>query len=126
MSLALYEPLSESRCQHLSIAVYKNRIVSIAKNNKKTSPINLLNPKFDRDGQNISGIKGSCSELNALKKIKRMTNIPFEKITLYVTRVNRNKQISMSRPCFSCCSLLDFEGIKDVFYTNNLGEFEKL
>lgn len=125
LAYSLYEENSTLRCQHFCIATYKNRIVSIGRNNKKTSPQNFLNPKYSRDGKNISGITGICAEYSCLRRVKQMTNIPFNKITLNIIRVDGNKKIAYSKPCFSCTSLINWVGVKNIYYTNNNGIFEK-
>jgi len=125
LAYALFDPAHSPRTFHVSFILYKNRIISIGINNAKTTPVNLLNPKYGKDGQNISGIKGSCSEWVAISKMKNMTNIRFCKSILVNVRLNRNKIIDVSRPCHSCQSLILFLNLKKVFYTNKHGLFEE-
>lgn len=122
---ALFNPDHELRTFHVSFVLYKNRIVSVGINNVKTSPVNLKNPRYGRGGENISTFKGSCSEWVALSKLKNMTNIPFGKCVLINVRLNKNKQIAISKPCDSCASLLEFFDIRKVFFTTNNGVFEQ-
>lgn len=125
LAYALYDPNFELRSQHVSIIIYKNKIVSIAKNNKKTSPKNVLNPKYSRSGENISNIKGCCSEFRALNQLKNKTQIPYNKITLINIRINRNMELCNSLLCDSCQSLIAFLGVKNVYYTDKQGTFAK-
>ena len=123
---ALHEKDSNCRCQHTTVAVVKNRIIAIGRNSKKTSSFNLLNPKIGiLDGKDITGTTGTCSESHCLKKVRNLTNIPFERISLFIMRVNNNKQIAYSYPCFSCRSLVAWLSPKEVFYTTNEGTWEK-
>lgn len=123
---ALYDSQSTHRCQHFAFLAYKGRFVSIGRNSIKTHPINLRNPKFNEDKVNVSYEKGSCAELNALLKLKKLTNIKAEKCVLINLRVDNNNKIAYSRPCSSCISLLKYFNLKDIYYSNNQGEFEKL
>ncbi len=115
-----------SRSLHLSFIIYKGRIISIGQNSKKTHPVNLKNKKINYDGIDISPIKGTCSELSAIKRLKNLTNIPTEKCQLINIRVNKKNEIRMSNPCQSCESLLRFFQMKDIYYSDNDGKFIQL
>ena len=108
---------------HVSFVLYKNRILSIGKNNHKTHPINLLNPKFNRELVNISSEKKTCSELAAIIKLKNTSNVAFNRCSLINIRVDRTGVLNNSCPCSSCKSLIKYFGFKNVFYSNELGEF---
>jgi hypothetical protein len=117
LSLAMFDPSFKGRCQHFAFAVYKKRILAIGRNSLKTSPLNLLNRKISRFGVDFSRIGGTCAEHNCLRRVKNTTNIPFDKIALYVVRINRKGEVANSRPCTGCQSLLRFLGVNNVFYT---------
>ena len=126
LGYALYNPETHPvRCFHFSVILYKNRLISAAVNSPKTHPINLRNPKYGYDNKNITDIKGSCSEMSACLKLKRISNIDFEKCSLINIRINRLGHLANSRPCSSCESLLNYFSFKDVFYTNDRGIFER-
>lgn len=114
------------RCNHFSFVYYKSRLISIARNSIKTHPINLYNPRYGLSGADITYTKGSCSELNAFIKIRNLTNIPFNKLTLINIRIDNNGRLALSRPCSSCFSLLRYLNPKEIFYSNFFGEFERL
>ena len=109
---------------HITFIVYKSKILSIGVNDSKTSPINLLNPKTDKTGKNIAFVKGRCSELNAIVKLKNKTSIPFKKTTLINVRVNRNRELDLATPCQSCRSLLTFFEFKNIIVTDKSGSFK--
>lgn len=126
LSYALYDEVENGhRCKHFSLVFYKDRVITIATNNKKTSPWNLRNPKINRQGIDISHLKGSCSELRATLQLKRKTNIPYNKCVLVNVRINKNRKIDISKPCTGCLNLLKFINYKSVFYTNKNGQFEE-
>ena len=127
LSYALYDEVENGhRCKHFSLVFYKDRVITIATNNKKTSPWNLRNPKINRQGIDISHLKGSCSELRATLQLKRKTNIPYNKCVLINVRIDRNRQINIAKPCSGCFNLLKFTGYREIYYTNKIGNFEKL
>ena len=126
IAYSLYSTKHPIRAFHISFFIHRNRIAAIGINNKKTSPVNLHNPKINESGQRIDVTKYTCSELNSFLKIRNKTNIPYNKLTLINVRIDRNGKIRNSCPCKSCMSLIDFMGVKDVYYTNNFGSFVKL
>lgn len=128
-----YEEIAESlidwtedqRCRHFSFIVHKKRIVAIGKNHAKTHPTNLLNRKVSvRTGEDFSDQKHTCSEFNAITKLKRLTNIDTKKCTLVNIRYDRNKKLAMAKPCMSCKSLLSFFEFKSVLFSTNEGTYE--
>jgi deoxycytidylate deaminase len=44
---------------------------------------------------------------------------------LYIVRVTRSGQVSMSRPCAYCWSLLQAAGVKRVYYSDKKGKYHK-
>jgi hypothetical protein len=110
---------------HVSLAFYKGRVVGIATNDSKTSPVNLYNRKYNREGLDISTSKGRCSELNLYIKLKNKTNLPFEKLDIVNVRINRNKELALSKPCLGCSSLIQYLKPKSLFYSLDGGQFIK-
>lgn len=111
--------------QHYTFIIYKNRILTIGKNSPKTHPINLRNPKFSNIGEDISGTKFRCSELNSILKIKKQTRISFNKLIMINIRIDRNGLLANSKPCSSCISLASHIKPKAIYYTNDLGVFSR-
>lgn len=123
-SFALYEPDYPIN-QHFSYIVYKNRILICAKNTAKSHPISRRNPKIGREGEKIVE-KNSCSEWNAVKRFIKSTNIAFNKVELYVLRLDGNKKLAYSKPCGSCQKLIkEFCDFKNVYYSGKNGEILK-
>lgn len=115
------------RCRHFSFIVHKQRIVAIGSNNTKTHPTNLKNRKVSiRTGEDFSEQKHTCSEFNAILKLKRLTNIDTKKCSLINLRYDRNKKIAFAKPCMSCHKLLSYFEFKNVFWSNNDGDYERL
>lgn len=136
-ALALFDPHYPVRSQHFTLVFYKGTLLSVGRNSKKTHPINLLNHQRSLNYQEKSwvlgngrvltpllpSLKGTCSELAALIKIKRTVNIPFNKLTLVNIRLMRDRTPGLSKPCVYCRSLLEYLGIRRVWYTDDTGHF---
>jgi len=110
-----------NRHNHFSFIIYKGRIMVISQNNTKTHTRNLLNPKYSKMGENISWIKGSCSEFIAAMKLKRLTNIIPKKCMIVNVRIGKENGLLYSHPCQSCQSLLTYLGFKKVWYSTEQG-----
>ena len=124
LSYALYDEKSILRCQHFCFIWYKDRVISIGLNNKKTNPTNFYNRKI-RNGNDYTEFSGTCAELNSFIKLRNKTRILTEKCIMINTRINRNKELDYSKPCISCSNLIQYLSFKGVFFTNKLGSFEK-
>jgi cytidine deaminase len=126
-AFSLYDPSSSKRCHHFSFVVYKNRVIAAGQNNKKTHPVNLKNKKFSiYNGIDVSTEKYTCSEYNAILKLKRLTNIDTRKCQLVNLRINRNGEIDYAKPCSSCKNLLNYFEFKSVEFTDNSGAYIKM
>lgn len=46
--------------------------------------------------------------------------------TLYVVRVRRDGSLAIAKPCSRCKGMLNNHGVRRVFYTSEVGQWEKL
>lgn len=126
IAMALYPTDTEEKSFHITFAIRKNRILSIGINKpRNTHPFNLNLDYKDIHGKRRSDLVGIHSELAVILKMRNM-NINYNKITFYVMRLNKNKELVYSKPCSGCESLFNQIGYKDVFYSTNTGTFNKL
>ena len=112
------------RAFHVSFLIRRNKILSIAVNKRKTHTINLRNKKFNRSGVDVSDAKFQCSEYCCIKQSK-VQNIDYHKCKMVNVRITRENKLGLAAPCESCKSLLAFFNIKEIYFTNDSGEFEK-
>ena len=119
---SLLDNHNSNRCRHFSFILYKGRLISIGLNSSKTHPVNLRNKKISRvTGEDYSNQKQTCSELNAVLKLKRLTNIDTRKCVLVNLRYDRNDQKALAKPCMSCTSLLHYHNFKQVIWSTSEG-----
>lgn len=114
---------ADLRCRHFSFILDRNRIISIGLNSSKTHPKNLKYNYVNKLKENISDIVGTHSELNAVIKLGQED---CSKLTLVNTRINRNNDLDYSAPCSGCSDMIKQLNFKEVYYSNNEGEFEKI
>lgn len=111
------------RCKHFSFICSGNKILSIGLNNSKTHPINLKFDYRNRQRDRISELVGTHSEINAVLKIGEKNCIGK---TIINTRINRNNQIDLSKPCNGCMDMIKKLGFKKVIYSNKKKSFDKI
>ena len=120
---SLFDP-RDNKNFHLSAIIHKNKLLVLAENSLKTHSLNRLNPKFGRDGNNITDLRGTCSELAAVKRLKNKTNINPGRCIMVNIRINRLGNLANSCPCAGCHSLLNYFRFKTVYFSTERG-FEK-
>jgi hypothetical protein len=114
------------RCRHFSFVIYKNRIITIGLNKRKTHPTNLRNRKISYiTGEDYSQYKTICSEFNAIIKLKKKTNIETKRCTLVNLRYDKKGNLAIAKPCMSCMNLLKNFEFKRVIWSNNDGNYEE-
>ena len=120
----LANALVNKHSRHVSFLLYRNKIASIGINNPlKTHPRNL-NYKFrGRNDEDISHFVGIHSELSA---VIRLGEEDLSKYTLINVRINRENEVSLSKPCGGCQDMIKQLGIKKVLYTDEKGEFVEM
>ena len=124
ISYALLKKHGNYRCKHFSFIFHKNRLVSMGFNNPtKTHPRNLEIGFYNRKGEDISTTVGVHSELSAILKLGEED---CSKYTLINTRINRNNQIDLSKPCHGCTSLIKQLNFRKIYYSTNSNIFLKL
>jgi deoxycytidylate deaminase len=124
LAQSLVEYNSDRRCRHFSFIIYKGRLISTGTNSSKTHPLNLINRKVSKiTGEDYSEQKQTCSELNAILKLKRLTNIDTKKCTLINIRYDRNDKVALAKPCQSCNSLLKYHSFKNIIWSTNNGTY---
>lgn len=119
ISYALLKKHGNYRCKHFSFIFYKNRLITIGINNpNKTHPKNLKIGFYNRRGEDISHTIGVHSELSAILKLGEEE---CSKYTLVNTRINRNLELDLSKPCEGCKSLLGQLNFKKIYYSTGNG-----
>ena len=122
IAFSLLEDHNANRCRHFSFILHKGRIISSGLNSSKTHPLNLRNRKISRiTGEDYSSQKQTCSELNAILKLKRLTNIDTRKCILINLRYDRNNELALAKPCMSCQSLLQYHNFKTIIWSTSKG-----
>jgi hypothetical protein len=126
LAFSLVDSSSKKRCHHFSFIIHKGKIISIGQNSRKTHPINLINRKTSvKTGKDFSDEKHTCSEFNAILKLKKLTNINSKKCSIINLRIDRNNRLAFAKPCMSCENLLKFFEFKNIEYFDKDGSYAK-
>ena len=108
---ALHPTVQSMRSCHISFLVLKSKIIKIGFNKDRTHPINS---KFDY--RSIDG--GIHAELDLCLKMRQDD---LSKYSMVVIRHDNNMNLTLSRPCIGCQSVLKQFGITDVYYSTKDG-----
>lgn len=107
----------------IAVAKYKNTFVE-GWNSNKTSP------KFFYESSEKSYEKHSMYNRHAEAHVLQQLDYSWDrrKIKIYISRINQEGEISMSKPCPSCQIKMRREGVlaKNIYYINWDGEWECL
>lgn len=113
------EPVSRSRLA--AMLVYKNDVIAIGYNKKKTHP---MARRFQKHQEAIY----LHAEVDCIKNALRLVEPDLlQKCTMYVLRIKRpdcNPKAfvrAMAKPCCGCQHAIEQFGIKKVYYTTDEG-----
>ena len=99
---------------HVAVIFQRNKILSIGQNSFKTHPIAK---KY--------GHKGCCTHAEASAIIRHGIE-DCTGLNMAVLRIDRRNNLTISKPCSSCRQLLGDCNLRNIYYTNKKGEWEKL
>lgn len=98
--------------RHAAGLVFKGQLICIGVAQRKTHPMMKL----------YSGSESKISihaEIDAILKGIRTLGEDLSACSLYVLRISRGNNISMSKPCPICQKAIDAFGIKDVHWSTS-------
>lgn len=105
---------------HASAIVYKNDIISLGTNLRKSHPIQA------QYGKNEEAIF-LHAELNAIMKANKLVDDSlFSKCTLYVVRTKADKSFGDSKPCEGCAGAISRFGFKNVIWSNDNSKLDDI
>jgi tRNA(Arg) A34 adenosine deaminase TadA len=107
-----------------AIIVYKNSIISYATNSyKKTHPLQaFFRKKFNN--QKITDGKIACvhAEISAIARILGNRKYDLSKCKIYVSRIDKQGNRAISKPCVECFAAIRYYQFKECIYYNKEGE----
>ena len=115
--------LSDYQKTHVGcVAVYHGHVIAIGCNTNKTHPAQKYYNRFRYiDGVVTKPLLPKLhAEINCINQLKHM-NVNFAKIKLYIYRVRSDQPYGNARPCPSCMAAIRDIGIRDIYYTTDIG-----
>lgn len=119
----LNEHPSSHRCRHFSFILDGNKILKIGFNRSKTHPRNLLYNYKNRRGEFMADQIGIHSEMDAVIKLGATD---CSGLSIVNTRINRNNELDMSKPCSGCLHMLRSLNFNNIYYFDYSKLFKKL
>lgn len=106
--------------KHCAAVVYKNRVISLGRNQLKTHPLM-------RSFQSTSYKIYLHAEIDAIQKAIRMHDESFLRdCEMYVLRITRGGNIGYSKPCVGCQRAITNYGFRKVVFTCDEGELQSI
>lgn len=103
--------------KHAAAIYYKTYNISLGVNSRKSHP---LMKKFQNKPEKIY----LHAEVDAI--IKAVKKFSLDECTLFVLRQTRSGKIGLSKPCRGCQKTIRAFGLKEVYYSTEADEWEKL
>lgn len=104
------------------IAIYKGRMIGSGFNSEKTHPMQY---HYNRYRQNDNVISANLlpkihAEIMCISSIKKQ-DIDFKKVKLFIYRIRNDQPFGIARPCAACMNAIKDLGIKNIYYTTDVG-----
>lgn len=106
----------DHRCSHIAFLVKKNKIVHIGTNSCKSNPHTL---KYEYEDHQRDGVH---AELSVCLKSGKQNLSNYKMIVL---RVDRNGNLTNSKPCSGCQSVIKQFNINNVWHSDSEGKVVK-
>lgn len=110
------------------VITYKKKIISCGHNKDKTHPAQKKYNKYRNFNNSGNYIKHSIhAEIDAISHIPFLTGKMLDnedgwgKVSIYVYRSSKIKNLACARPCNACMEMIKNLGIKNVYYTEDYG-----
>jgi hypothetical protein len=118
-----WKPDPRIRCYHYAAAFDGNKMIAFAGNN----PIKLSAKAF-RIGEifDINTFQEYAylhAESHLISKLLDQYNAIDSNWKIVVLRINREGKILLSKPCENCQKILDALDLKNIYYSNDNGDF---
>ena len=114
-SAAEQAEMSPCLMRHGCVAVRNGRIVGRGFNNYRSK---------SKDGF-INNCMTCHAEIGALRQVNKRETKRFNRISLYVVRLDSNDELQESAPCMDCMNLIQGLHIKRVYHSTNGGDITK-
>lgn len=108
---------SEYRWRHGAILARGSKIIASSVNKVRNSPL------IDPDNATFHAEEMVIREYCRIVGVSYLHPMDLDEYTLYIARVNAHDEPVISRPCEKCMNNMEYFGIRDFVYTNELGGF---
>lgn len=107
-----------------AVVVCGKTILSTGYNSNKTRPLQHRYNIYRHFNDYQSSIALGHAEINALSRLIGK-EIEWERVSIFVYRELKNGEKACSRPCSACMNLIKDLGIKNIYYTDEHGNYCK-
>ena len=115
------------RCHLGCVLVYQGRVLSYAHNTEKSDPMQKKYNRYRNFNHTSKGVinHSAHAEMMALKKVSYpiAQQVDWKRVRCYTYRICPGLEygFGMARPCAACMRAMRDRGIRDFFYTTDVG-----
>lgn len=107
------------------VLIYKNKIISIGHNEKKSNTIQKYYNNYRSTKERTFNVDNHenyiHAEIQCVNNATRTFKGDLSKCQLFICRITKSGQIKLSKPCLACSKYLEDMGIKSIYYTTDNG-----
>ena len=105
-----------------AVAVYSGKVIASAASSEKTNPLQKKYNRFRNfTADCIDSLPKVHAEIGIMSKLKRMQGVDFKRVTVYVFRLCKARDMGLARPCEACRRALMDLGIRNIYYSTDSG-----
>ena len=104
------------------IAIYKGKMIGSGFNSEKTHPMQYHYNRYRLNDNVISTnlLPKIHAEIMCISSIKNQ-DIDFKKVKLFIYKIRNDQPFGNARPCPACMNAIMDMGIRNIYYTTDVG-----
>ena len=105
-----------------AVAVYNGKVVASAASSSKTHSLQAkynIYRQFEINGADC--LPKVHAEVKLISKLRRVPNIDFRRVAIYIYRICKSRPHGLARPCRACLQAIKDMNIRNLFYTTDFG-----
>lgn len=105
-----------------AVAVCGGKVIATAASSEKTHSLQAKYNRYRRFEVNgVDCLPKVHAEIGLVTKLRRVGNIDFKRVRIYVYRLCKARPHGLARPCAACMRALVDLGVERVYYTTDYG-----
>lgn len=105
-----------------AVAVYGGKVIASAASSEKTSPLQMKYNRFRDFAIDCADCLPKVhAEIALVNKLRKMDGVDFKRVTVYIFRICKSREMGMARCCPGCMKALEDLGVRMIAYSTDRG-----